>query len=353
MNPRISILSLSLAAALLLSGCDALQLGVETPTARTAATATLVLPAATVAASATLPTIAETPAATQPGPATPTVTQLAAASEPAVASVTPDEKSTVAPVDTAEGPPTSQPTAVKPTVVPGQPRVSEAILLLTPGNGGSVSSPVRVSGEADPTFEQTLVIKITDASGKVLATRPTTIQSLGAVRGPFDEQVPFTVTADMPGRISVYATSARDGGLVHLASADVTLKSGCCSEPIAGQLHNETHIIQSPAPQATVSGGHLHVSGFSDYVFESQLSLALCGAGGAGTPDDVCGTADNVLATGTAQLSAPDVGQAGPFAGDLAYQVNAAVSARLVVFSRSARDGGIVHLSTVPVTLAP
>jgi hypothetical protein len=76
-------------------------------------------------------------------------------------------------------------------------------------------------------------------------------------------------------------------------------------------------------------------------------------AGGWGAPDPVCGTAGNVLATGTATLTAPDVGQPGPFAGDLTYHVSAALAARLAVYSRSARDGGIVHLSTVAVQLAP
>ena len=88
-------------------------------------------------------------------------------------------------------------------------------------------------------------------------------------------------------------------------------------------------------------------------MFESQLALALCGEGGSGAPDKVCGTADNVLATGSAMINAPDVGQPGPFAGDLTYNVSTTVHARVVVYSRSARDGGIIHLSTVPVELAP
>src|SRR4051794_34068142 len=98
MNPRASILSLCLVAALLLTGCDALQLGVETPTPTGAVTATVAGPAATVAASATLPAVAETPVASPTGPAAPT--QPATPSEQALASMTPDEHSTVAPADT-------------------------------------------------------------------------------------------------------------------------------------------------------------------------------------------------------------------------------------------------------------
>lgn len=340
MKTRVHLFLVCLAAGLLLSNCGG----------PSSATATPSTPASATSAPTVLPQVSTAIAAT--GTALARLSILATSAVLATVTAPPAAATATLPT-VAETPALSQPTAGTPTVTAGQPQVAEAILLLNPGNGGGVSSPVRVSGEAAPTFEQTLVIKITDASGKVLATQPTTIQGIGAVRGPFDEQVPFNVTADTPGRISVYATSARDGGLVHLASADVTLLSSCCTAPIAGQLHSETHIIQEPAPQSTIRGGRLHVSGFSDYVFESQLSLALCGEGGSSTPDEVCGTADNVLATGSALLSAPDVGQPGPFAGDLAYQVSASVSARLVVFSRSARDGGIVHLSSVPVTLAP
>jgi hypothetical protein len=332
MNPRASIISLCLAAALLLNGCDALQLGVETPT-----------PAASPATQATATSAAAVAAAT--------AAPASATKSPATSTV-PAGASTVAPITPAVSP-TPPPTPVKPTLVPGQPQVPEAILIITPGNGSLAMPLVRVSGEADPTFEQNLVIEITDANGAVIATQATTIQSAGAARGPFDAQVPFTVTAQEPGRISVFSTSPRDGGLIHLSSVDVTLLTGGTAEPFAGPVHNETHVILEPAPQASISGGSLHVSGFSDYVFESQLSLALCGEGGSGAPDQVCGTADNVLATGTATLNAPDVGQPGPFAGDLTYHVSAAVQARVVVFSRSARDGGIVHLSTVPVQLAP
>ena len=63
--------------------------------------------------------------------------------------------------------------------------------------------------------------------------------------------------------------------------------------------------------------------------------------------------ADNVLATGTAALVAPDIGQPWPFASLLAYHVSTTVPGRLVVYSRSPRDGGLVHLSSLPVSLAP
>lgn len=100
----------------------------------------------------------------------------------------------------------------------------EAIFIFEPGSGAIVTSPVRVAGEADPTFEQSLVVQIADESGAVIATAPAQIAADLGHRGPFVVDVSFTVAAEQPGRISVFAVSARDGGLTHLASVEVTLK---------------------------------------------------------------------------------------------------------------------------------
>ena len=230
----------------------------------------------------------------------------------------------------------------------------EAILILEPGPGSSVAFPVHVAGEADPTFEQSLVVQITGADGTVITTAPTQINADIGQRGPFGVDVPFNVSADQPGRISVYSASARDGGLIHLASVEVTLlASGGAASLAPGQPHEESLAIFSPLVLAAVSGSVAHVTGFSDYVFENQLGVVICGEGGAGAPHPICGTADNVLGAGTAYVNSPDIGQPGPFTADVPYAVTAQVHRRIVVYDSSPRDGGITHLSSREVTLAP
>ncbi len=332
MKIRAQVVSFCLAAGLLLPACGSPSNGGA-------------LPASPTSVPTALPQLSTAIAAT--------ATALARPPLPATAAILPSPTAEALASATLVATTNSQPTSVQSTAVPVEPQASETILILAPGNSSSVSSPVQVAGEADPTFEQNLVIQIADASGAVIATQPTTILGAGGARGPFKVLVPFTVTGSGPGRISVFSTSPRDGGLIHLSSVEVTLLSGGTAAIVPGQPHNETHIILEPAPQAQMSGGTLHLSGYSAYVFESQLAVALCGEGGSGAPDLVCGTADNVLATGTAALAAPDVGQPGPFASLLAYHVSTTVSGRLVVYSRSPRDGGLVHLSSLPVTLAP
>lgn len=258
--------------------------------------------------------------------------------------------STPAATDTAPAPTDTAPAAV---ATPEAGRGAETILLLEPGSGSSIVSPVHVAGEADPTFEQSLVVQLTDAEGAVVATVPVQIAAEAGQRGPFSVDVSFSVSADQPGRVSVFSASARDGGLIHLASAEVMLLASGAASLTTGQSHPESIALSEPQFLATVSGGTAHLTGFSDYVFENQLGVVICGEGGAGAPDLICGTKDNLLGTGTAYVNSPDMGQPGPFSADVNYTVAAPMRGRIVVFDTSPRDGGLTHLTSQELTLAP
>ncbi len=288
--------------------------------------------------------------------ATPTAPAPAATNTPAAAAST--ATPLVAPTDPPAGA-TNTPAAAGPTdtpfaiVTPAVPTLTDVIIISSPGLNSHLTSPLHVEGFAEPTFEQTLVIQITDAGGAVLTTQPTTIQADAGSAGPFTADVAFSTPSDQPGRISVFSTSARDGGLVHLASVEVDLLAAGTAVVEAGADHPEVHLILDPAPLAEVSGGTLHIAGVSEYVFEGALNVWLCGEGGSGAPDLVCGTVDNILAQGNTIMLSAVLGLPGPFTLDLPYTVAGPVQARLVVYSTSARDGGIIHLTSLPVNLAP
>jgi hypothetical protein len=232
-------------------------------------------------------------------------------------------------------------------------RPPEAILILEPGPNSQVTSPVRIAGMADPTFEQNLVVTVTDESGAVIALEPTTIQAPSPERGPFEIDLAFSVPADQPGRISVYDVSARDGGLIHLSSVEVTLLAGGSPVINPPPAAPETIAIFGPVHLAEIPGGGFTVSGFSEYFFESNLGVVVCGEGGSGAPDQLCGTADNVIASSIAIIAAPDIGLPGPFSGEIAYSISSPVQARIVVYAASPRDGDLLHASSRPVNLTP
>ncbi|MEX2160340.1 MAG: Gmad2 immunoglobulin-like domain-containing protein [Anaerolineales bacterium] len=263
---------------------------------------------------------------------------------------------TSSPFPTATQPPTQTPfviTATTESAPTAEGSALEAILLTSPGLGSRVSSPAAVQGQSRPTFEQNLVVAIYGENGEELALVPTTIQAPSPEPGPFSVELTFAVSTEQPGRISVFETSAMDGGIIHLSSVEVTLLPGGAVELLPEEIHFESIFIDSPAPLAEISGGVITITGFSDYYFESNLGLMLCGEGGSGAPNDLCGTEDNILAVGNALIDAPEMGQPGPFSGQLSYSVSGPTHARIVVFAASPRDGGLLHVSSIPIVLMP
>jgi hypothetical protein len=245
-----------------------------------------------------------------------------------------------------------QPADIKETQITELP--SAGIMIETPGQGSAVVSPVQIRGESDPTFEQNLVIQLSDESGIVLAEKPVTIQSEYPERGRFETSLEFSVPAMQTGRLSVYETSAKDGGLIRLESVHVILLPDGHVPEIQQQPfypYPEPIQIDAPVRNQVYSGGKMTVSGYASVgVFESTLGVVLCGGGCSGESDVLCGTRDNVLGQGYAMLVS-EMGQPGAFSGEIAYTVNGPKHARLAVYIASMRDGGIERLTSVPVLL--
>jgi hypothetical protein len=229
----------------------------------------------------------------------------------------------------------------------------EAIWIVAPGPLSQITSPVMIEGFAKPTFEQTLVVEIADESGIAIAIQPAMIQAELGLEGPFNLSLVFSVSGDQLGRLSVYDLSPKDGGLVHLASVPVYLNASGVPVIESASSPDETIAIFAPLVTAAFSGGVVDFSGYSEYFFESNLGVMLCGEGGSGLPHKICGTDDNVLAEGFATIDSPDMGLSGPFSGSITYLVSGETRARLVIFAVSPRDGGIEHLSSVEVILNP
>lgn len=251
----------------------------------------------------------------------------------------------------ATSPPAETQSPTEPSLVPYRPQA--AIFIQSPGLGSQVTSPVTVVGFSEPTFEQTLVVTITDVNSTILVTQPVTIQADVGQAGPFNLTLDFYVSTDRPGRITVSDISARDGGVVNLASVPVTLLAAGVSNITAAGPSQAAIIIYSPTFLEEISGGVLEVSGYSRYFFEANLSVTLCGSWAGGGPHPICGTIDNVIAESYATIQSPDMGIPGPFSGAIAYNTVPGTRARLVVWAQSMMDGGIEDLTSVMVILQP
>lgn len=227
----------------------------------------------------------------------------------------------------------------RPTAVEQAPK--EAILILSPGPGSRLTSPIHLQGMSDPTFEQTLAVRLLADDGSQLASLSTTIQADAGQRGVFKVDVPFSVGQTQQAFLQVFATSPRDGGVTHLASVGVQLASGGSADIRPAEPHAEQIAIRQPQPGEAVGGGRLHVAGFGLAGFEQTLVI------------DVYDAQGNQLAEQPVIVKAPDLGQPGPFEADVSYALAQPGPGRVVVRDVSPAFGGDTHLASVEVRLQP
>jgi hypothetical protein len=217
----------------------------------------------------------------------------------------------------------------------------EAILILAPGPGSRVASPVHVKGFADPTFEQTLGVRIVDDAGVVLTQQPTVIEAELGTRGPFALDLGFEVAGERHALIQVFVQSGRDGGITHLASVGVILIESGPAEIAPNKPHPERIQISAPRPGDTLAGGVAHVEGFGWASFEGTLVV------------EVRDSRGEVVGLEPLIVKAPDLGFPGPFRAQVSYTVQAEGLGRVVVLDPLPAFDGLGHIASVEVNLSP
>ena len=243
------------------------------------------------------------------------------------------EPQTPAPASSPQDP-TSQPTETPQAL-------EEAILILEPGPGSRVTSPVHIAGFADPTFEQNLGVQIVFDDGTVLILQPATIAADLGMRGPFEVDIPFTLAEERNVLIQVYDSSARDGGITHLASVGVILAPGGEAEIRAAATRAEWIVILEPEDGQTLAGGSVHVEGMGRASFEGTLVVEVYNLEGL------------LVGSGTLLVSAAEMGELGNFSVDVAYNTKVAGPGRVVVLDPLPVYDGRGHIASVAVILEP
>jgi hypothetical protein len=218
----------------------------------------------------------------------------------------------------------------------------EAIVILEPGPGSRLLSPLRLAGISDPTHEQTLVVRGLRLDGSELITpQPINIMASLGERGPFEVEIPFNVSQDEQVFIQVYDLSARDGGITHLASVAVTLSASGPESITPWSSYPEQIAITTPVLGQMLSGGVVHIEGVGVASFEGTFVLEILDADGV------------VIGSQPVITSAPDLGLPGAFSADVPYSVSQLGPGRVVVRDPSPAFGGDVHLASIEVQLAP
>ena len=222
----------------------------------------------------------------------------------------------------------------------------ETILILSPGPGSAVTSPVVITGESDYAFEGTLAVEVTAVDSEEAGPVGSGFAMLNVAeigqRGPFSGEVTFASPAEpTPGRIAVFMISARDGHIEHLTSVPVTLlPAGGTPDITTAGSHPEAIAITSPERLTTHTGGSIQISGYSAPTFEQNLVIEVLDGEGI-----VVGEVPATIAS--------DMGEWGPFEAEVGYSVMAETPGALCATDYSPADGKMVHRTCLNITLAP
>ena len=217
----------------------------------------------------------------------------------------------------------------------------EAILILEPGPGSRLTSPLRVAGVADSTFEQHLLLRLVLDDGTEIASGPVIIQTELGTRGPFEGELAFSVAEERNALLQVSSQSARDGGITHLASVGVTLAPTGPVQVLPAPPHFESIQITAPEPGDTANGGIVHVEGIGRASFEGTLVI------------EVYDEQGNLIGSMPVLVDAPDMGLAGPFSADVPYSLAVAGFGRITVVDPLPAFDGLGHIASVEVRLLP
>lgn len=250
----------------------------------------------------------------------------------------------VIPTPTPESTPTEE---IVSTVPP------EAIDIQYPLSGQSVSSTsMEIRGIADPAFEQNLGIRLIAFDGTELLVTSTTIQADMGQRGPFTSRLSYDAGSNTDGMLQVFSRSAKDGSLEHLASRIVKFGAGTPG-PAAEQQPDERIALHAVRIGQANTRLQLQAEGSASGLFENTLAFKLCGDGGVGTADFICGGADNVIIASHTTTNASEMGALGSFTILAELPNGKWRNGRVVVYSISPANGEVDHAASLPIRNGP
>ncbi len=222
-----------------------------------------------------------------------------------------------------------------------------AIVIVTPNNGSTVdiTEPITVAGGAVGLFENNVVVRALDETGKVLAEQATTVDVAepgGA--GGWTASLTIRVTAGTAGRIIAFSPSPEGNSLNATDEIAVTFGVAPTATPGPTATATSTPVpstltITEPTKSAVVPIGQgFTVSGTGSNLFENNVVVRAYDKTG------------NVLAEQATILDTESLGGSGTWSVTLTVQIAAGTYGHITAFSPSPLGGQQPTASSIPVT---
>ena len=239
-----------------------------------------------------------------------------------------------------------EPPVLVPTITTTPPPIGlpdETLTIFSPGPGSQLTSPFTVAGYGGPSEDDVVYLRLLGESGEVLDQRTGYLLVLTGNPGRFYVDLGFGITmVAEEARLELSMNSAVTGNTIHVTSVDVILLSTGLPLIRRAQRGPERLTLVSPPAESRIEGNRVLVRGVGWVDSDRPLTIEL---------RDLRG---EVLASTTATMIAPALGELGTFEAELRFEVTYPQWGTIIVAETSDnRIPGVIHLAGVDVWLAP
>jgi hypothetical protein len=268
---------------------------------------------------ATPPPASATPPPTQPPTASPTYAPLTAATQPVVL----------------------EPPVAEPTATPGKPSINlpdAPITILEPAQGSQVTSPIRVIGYAQPTYQERISVRLIDQAGDAQDEQTAILMAYPGGAGRFVSHLSFDL-AGVSDRafLQIDSYDRRYGRLAQRTTQPLVLLSAGSDRVLPGHQGPAQLAIVEPRPGAILPPGPVHIRGGGWTIRDGEVLVQAIDRQG------------QVVASSPVTLDVGQDGRIGTFELDLTPAISFWQYGRLAVSELDPASGEVVFLYSIEV----
>lgn len=216
------------------------------------------------------------------------------------------------------------------------------LIILAPGSGSRIVSPLKITAFALPGHDGKLNLQLWGEDSQLMGEK---LVNLGTETKwiTFESQIPFEITAAGESAVLTLTTNDEFGRRTAVNSIDLVLLQMGDSINESNSLSLQPIVINQPTPNHVISGGTLHIEGYAHPFSTAPLIVQLIKTNGA------------IVASKQIALKIPTPGNTySPFKTDLQYSVSVSTPIRLTIFQGNDTDPRVdLDLASQLITLQP
>jgi len=217
---------------------------------------------------------------------------------------------------------------------------NESLKLISPGEGSSVTSPIKISARFQSQPQDLIRVKLVDRSGSVISRQLFSVNASGDAVQDFASSLAFEIPREIVDGLLTIAILDSDNRLVALRSATLKLQSVGENRINLQSSNSDWLTIVKPQPGERLQGGKVVVEGTVTPIVERPVSFELITDGGG--------------QIGWKQLVVENVGEPIEFSITLTYAyIYQERDVRLVIRQTDSFYGENIILDSVPIYLSP